>query len=141
MAFSDIPILGALKSKMKWHQARQGVLAQNIANANTPKYQPKDLKRVDFSSLVPTPAGASLRLAAARTNAAHIAISPISMSSGGSSNFEVKKTVDWEVTPDGNAVSLEDQMMKVTENQMEYQAATTLYSRSLGLLRLAIGQN
>jgi len=140
MAFSDIPILNALKSKLKWHQARQGVLAQNIANANTPKYRPQDLKRVDFSSMVPQSTGSSTRISTIKTNAAHIQMPAIS-SSGSLSGFEVEQTVDWEITPNGNAVSLEDQMMKVTENQMEYQAATTLYSRSLGLLRLAIGQN
>jgi len=140
MAFSDIPILSALKSKLKWHQARQGVLAQNIANANTPNYKPQDLKRVDFSSLVPETSRNSGSISAARTNAAHIKL-PALGTSGSSSRYEVVKTVDWEITPNGNAVSLEDQMMKVTENQMEYQAATTLYSRSLGLLRLAVGQN
>jgi flagellar basal-body rod protein FlgB len=140
MAFSDIPILSALKSKMKWHQARQSLLAQNIANANTPKFQPQDLKRVDFSSMVPQSAGISTGISTLKTNAAHMQM-PAFSSSGGLSGFEVEQTVDWEITPNGNAVSLEDQMMKVTENQMEYQAATTLYSRSLGLLRLAVGQN
>ncbi len=140
MAFSDIPILSALKSKLRWHQARQGVLAQNIANANTPKYQPKDLKRVDFSSLVPEGAQNSTRISTLKTHVAHIHLPGISVG-GSAGGFETEKSIDWEVTPNGNGVSLEDQMIKVTENQMEYQAATTLYSRSLGLLRLAIGQN
>ena len=42
--------------------------------------------------------------------------------------------------PAGNAVNLEDQMMKVSANQMDYAAATSLYSRSLGLLKTAIGK-
>jgi len=114
------------------------VLAQNIANANTPKYQPQDLKRVDFSALVLQRTGIPGGISTMKTNAAHIKLPGLG---GGSINsFEVEKTVDWETTPNGNAVSLEDQMMKVTENQMEYQAATTLYSRSLGLLRQAVGQ-
>jgi flagellar basal-body rod protein FlgB len=37
-------------------------------------------------------------------------------------------------------VNLEDEMIKVAANQMDYQAATTLYSRSLGLLKTAIGK-
>jgi len=128
MAFSDIPILSTLKSKLKWHQARQTVLAQNIANANTPNYQPRDLKRV------------SMGVSAMKTNAGHLSMANFSI--GGDVNgFKAEKSADWETTPNGNAVSLEDQMIKVTENQMEYQAATTLYSRSLGLLRLAVGKN
>ena len=46
----------------------------------------------------------------------------------------------YEARPSGNAVSLEDEMMKVASNQMDYQAATTLYSRSLGLVKSAIGK-
>jgi flagellar basal-body rod protein FlgB len=44
------------------------------------------------------------------------------------------------VRPAGNAVDLESEMMKVAANQLDYQAATTLYSRSLGLLKTAIGK-
>lgn len=140
MAFSDIPVLSALKNKLKWHQARQGVLAQNIANANTPNYQPKDLKHVDFSSYMSPGASSALGMETAKTHGAHIRLSGLSIG-GTVKNFETEKTVDWEITPNGNGVSLEDQMIKVTENQMEYQAATTLYSRSLGLLRMAVGRN
>ncbi len=43
-------------------------------------------------------------------------------------------------SPAGNAVNLEDQMLKVSANQMDYAAATSLYSRSLGLLKTAIGK-
>lgn len=140
MAFSDIPVLGVLKYKMKWHQARQGVLAQNIANADTPRYQPRDLKRVNFSSLVAETSQQSIGLTPQKTNASHLSAVAIPIGEN-SAGFETAKSLDWEVTPDGNGVALEDQMMKVTENQMEYQAATTLYSRSLGLLRLAVGSN
>ena len=42
--------------------------------------------------------------------------------------------------PSGNAVNLEDEMIKVAANQMDYQAATTLYTRSLGLIKTAIGK-
>jgi flagellar basal body rod protein FlgB len=41
---------------------------------------------------------------------------------------------------DRNAVNLEDEMLKVAANQMDFQAATTLYTRSLGLLKTAIGK-
>ena len=44
------------------------------------------------------------------------------------------------MTPTGNGVSLEDEMMKVAANQMDFQAATTLYTRGLGLIRTAIGK-
>ena len=40
----------------------------------------------------------------------------------------------------GNAVSLEDEMLKVASNQMDFQAATSLYNKSLGLIKIAVGK-
>jgi flagellar basal-body rod protein FlgB len=48
--------------------------------------------------------------------------------------------LSFEVTPEGNGVTLEDEMMKVTANQLQYQTATSLYSKSLGLIKIALGQ-
>ena len=72
--------------------------------------------------------------AVARTNTAHIA------STSGATQFQLQRHGGFESRPSGNAVSLEDEMMKVANNQMDYQAATSLYSRGLGLLRTAIGR-
>ena len=46
----------------------------------------------------------------------------------------------FEVTPSGNAVSLEDEMMKVSQNQSDYQLAASLYQKSLQMLRTAVGR-
>ena len=45
------------------------------------------------------------------------------------------------MSPTGNAVSLEDEMMKVAANQMDFQAVTALYSRSLSLFKTALGKS
>lgn len=55
--------------------------------------------------------------------------------------FLTEEGESWEVTPEGNAVVLEEQMLKVSENQFDFQLATSPYTRSLGLLRTAIGRN
>ena len=47
---------------------------------------------------------------------------------------------DFEVRPTGNAVSLEDEMLKVASNAMDFQAATALYTRGLGLIKTALGK-
>ena len=44
MAVTDLPLFQALKSKMQWHQTRQVVLAENIANADTPGFEARDVK-------------------------------------------------------------------------------------------------
>ena len=71
----------------------------------------------------------------ARTNAGHIAAG-----GAGHAQFEVDRRGSFEVRPTGNAVTLEDEMLKVAANQMDYQAATALYSRGLGLIKTALGK-
>jgi flagellar basal-body rod protein FlgB len=131
MAISDIPGLSALRTSMQWHQQRQRVLAENVANADTPNFQPRDLVRPTGQALV---AGAKPGMTLARTNAGHIA------AAGGDVTFRLERKSSSETRPAGNAVSLDDEMLKVAQNQMDYQAATSLYTRSLGLLKTAMGK-
>ena len=58
----------------------------------------------------------------------------------GEGPFGAQQLNNFEITPRGNGVTLEDEMMKVTANQMEYQAVSTLYTRSLRLIRTALGK-
>jgi flagellar basal-body rod protein FlgB len=129
MAISDIPILSMLKTRMQWNQQRQQVLAENVANADTPNFRPRDLAEPRFPQA--TTGLAPLQLA--RTDAAHLA----GLSDAGDFRSDPNQ---FQIRPAGNAVSLEDEMLKVASNQMDYQAATQLYTRSLGLLKTAIGK-
>ena len=101
------------------------------SNADTPRFQPRDLAPPQFDRT--RPANSSIGLA--RTNAAHIA-----GAAGDANRFQLDRRGGFEARPSGNAVSLEDEMLKVASNQMDYQAATSLYSRGLGLLKTAIGR-
>lgn len=136
MAITDLPLLGMLKTRMRWHQARQSVLAENIANADTPDFRPSDLKPMDKGVAMRKPGLAPV--AAARTHKSHIA-GPVMGPQG--SGFARTGAKGWETTPAGNSVVLEEQMIKVSANQFDFQMASTLYSRSLGLLKTAIGRN
>ena len=131
MSIGDLSALSVLRTKMQWHQERQRLLAENVANADTPSFRPRDLTPVDFKETPATQAGGPVQLAT--TQPGHIAAigagSPFGSRPGG---FDIK--------PSGNAVSLEDEMMKVAANQMDFQAATSLYSRSMGLFRTALGR-
>lgn len=133
MAISDLPMLSALRTRMQWHQERQRVLAENISNSDTPNFKPHDLVEPKFDRFGNSPTGQGAGLSLVRTSAGHIA------PSGGNASFAQNRG-GYETRPAGNAVSLEDQMMKVSANQMDYAAATSLYSRSLGLLKIAIGK-
>ncbi len=59
---------------------------------------------------------------------------------GAPDNFDQNRKVGFETRPAGNSVNLEDEMLKVSANQMDYAAVTSLYSRSLHLLKTAIGK-
>jgi flagellar basal-body rod protein FlgB len=132
MAMNDIPGLAMLRTRMEWHQQRQRVLAENVANSDTPNFKPRDLVEPKFDSTgVAGPTGS---LAMMRTSVNDIA------PSGGVDSFEQNGKVGFETRPAGNAVNLEDEMLKVSANQMDYAAVTSLYTRSLHLLKTAIGK-
>ena len=134
MAINELPILSALRTKMQWHQERQRVLAENISNSSTPNFRPRDLVEPQFDGKGAS-VGGSTTLTMMRTSGSHLGSSepgPNFKHDGGRSGFQTR--------PAGNAVNLEDQMLKVSANQMDYAAATSLYSRSLGLIKTAIGK-
>ena len=134
MAINDLPALSALRTKMQWHQERQRVLAENISNSDTPNFKPRDLVEPKFHRNGSSAAGSMGSLAMTRTSGSHIAaaVTAQSFAQNGNGGFQTR--------PAGNAVNLEDQMLKVSANQMDYAAATSLYSRSLHLLKTAIGR-
>jgi flagellar basal-body rod protein FlgB len=131
VAITDIPLFSMLRTRMQWHQERQRLLAENVANADTPSFRPRDLAPLQFDRSMPRLAMVGLD----RTETGHIA-----SSDSGSGQFAMSRLGGYEVRPSGNAVNLEDEMIKVAANQMDYQAATTLYTRSLGLIKAAIGK-
>ena len=134
MAISDLPVLSALRTKMQWHQARQRVLSENVANSDTPNFRPRDLVEPKFDTSG-VRAGSTGTLVMAVTSTGHIA-----PSGGAGQSFDVNSRTGFETRPAGNAVSLEEEMMKVSANQMDYAAVTSLYSKSLHLLKTAIGK-
>ncbi len=122
-------MMQALKTRMHWHQSRQKVLAENVANADSPGFRPSDLRAPDIGR-----SGATGGVALAQTSAGH-------MGPGGQrGGFDPTKAQRFETTPNGNAVNLEDEMMKVAQNQGDFQLAASLYSKGLGLMKIAIGK-
>ena len=67
MPMTDIPILSMLRTRMHWHQDRQRLLAENVANSDTPNFRPRELKELKFDG---TAAPGALKLAT--TNGAHV---------------------------------------------------------------------
>lgn len=128
MPMSDMPLFTMLRTKMKWHSERQNVLAENVANADMPGYRAQELSELKFD--VPVSLGPQ------RTSLSHLGAGGI----GSQPDLFRRDTMAFEITPQGNSVSLEDEMIKIGENQQDYQAAATLYQRSLDILRTALGK-
>lgn len=133
MAITDIPIFSMLRTRLDWAQTRQRMLAENVANSDTPNYRARDLAPLKFPepSQIATTSVSNVNLA--QTEGGHFGLS------GGHSRFAESKA-GYDIRPTGNAVNLEEEMMKVAANQMDYQAASALYTRSLGLIKTAIGK-
>ncbi|MEP0518655.1 MAG: flagellar basal body rod protein FlgB [Hyphomicrobiales bacterium] len=127
-----------MKTKMHWHESRQRLLAENVANADTPGYRVRDLKKPAFSETSWLSAQQSTQQGPLtnKTHPKHIATGMVPLTN----QMDMSRAPHFEVTPEGNEVVLEEEMMKVTANQMDYQAATSLYSKTMGLFRIAIGR-
>lgn len=134
MDLNRIPLFAALTRKLEWLGDRQRVLAQNVANADTPGYRAQDLKPVSFRALLGGPIA---------TNAANLQATDVKHLAGttGQGRFAVQRPNDsFEVTPSGNGVVLEQQIAKMADNQMQFAASTGLYKKHINMLRLALGR-
>jgi flagellar basal-body rod protein FlgB len=134
MPLDDIPLFGMLRSRLGYLSERQRLIAQNVANADTPGYRPQDLRpfTLQMAQAAQT-AGASAGVELARTSTRHIAGAPSARPSG----YPTVQRADSETTMNGNGVVLEEQMMHMAEARIEYDAAIGFYQKSLNMLRLA----
>lgn len=132
MDLTKISVFSALTARMRWLNERQAVIANNVANADTPNYQARDLKPMDFRAILRR---SQVKMSTARTNVAHI----------GSSREARKFTAgidrhNDEVTPTGNAVVIENEMLKVSETVADYQIMINLYRKNVMLLKTVLGR-
>lgn len=121
---SGLWLIDGLKARMQWLQARQTLVSANVANANTNGFKPLDLEPFQYG-------GSGVPML--RTDAAHVS------ADGRSGEADIRSGRKFETKPSGNAVELTDEMAKLADIQLDYQAVTQLYSKSLSLLRMAVG--
>ena len=129
MSLVETPLLSLIKGRLHHLGARQKLIAENVANADTAGFTPRDL-----TAFKPADALRADRVGVGRvaTHAMHI-----SQAAPRASGFRAVAAPDSETTLDGNAVVLEEQMMKMAEARTNYDAAIGLYQKSLGLIRMA----
>ncbi len=131
MDMKGVPLFSALRARMEWLSERQKLLSENIANADTPGYRTRDLKPVDFEEMLKQGHASDI----ATTHSGHLKGS----ADVNRFNFKPVEVDGQEANPSGNTVSIEDQMVKLGETQMEYETATGIYRKQAQLLKLALG--
>lgn len=133
MDLSNLPIFSLMGRRMSWLAQRQTILAHNVSNADTPDFKPLDLTKQSFRNMLD--GSSSPNVTMRHTSAAHI--QPTRQPDA----FRKDKSSDtYETTMTGNAVVLEEQLMKVSETQGAYNLATNLYRKHVKMLKMAIGQ-
>ena len=123
-------LAAALSHRMNHLIARQGVISGNIANANTPGYNARDLQ---FQPLVQR-GGQTGALPLARTNSSHMDFHSAPGSPG--KRMESSGRMTWNE----NGVQLDKEMMKLNDVQLNYRYVTNLYSKHAQLQKLALGR-
>ncbi len=128
-------LLQVLSQKMAYLTQRSAVLGENIANANTQGYKPKDL--VDFSTALQQASSSGQGgVKVAVTHAGHIG-GP----GGADGPYKTRTEKDfYEIKPSGNAVILEQQMAQLSQTSTNYAATAGLYKKVAGLLKIAMAR-
>jgi flagellar basal-body rod protein FlgB len=123
----DLNVLRLASALAAHANARQQVIAENVAHADTPGYRARDI--ADFAEIVEAGPAFSART----TRPGHIAFG------ADPHGFDPREQAAIGAeTPNGNSVSLEDQMMRAAEVRQEHEMALGVYRRSLEILRSAV---
>ena len=123
----NISLSAALADRMDYLVARQGVIAGNIANADTPGYLAKDLT---FQSALNNAANPVQQTV---TNSQHMV--------GGAQAGAGQRAVSSArfMQHNGNAVRLDQEMLKMQDTQLNYRMMTQLYAKQVALQKTALG--
>ncbi|HZT86661.1 MAG TPA: flagellar basal body rod protein FlgB [Stellaceae bacterium] len=131
MDLANIPLFQAIKQRMAWFKERQTLLAQNVANADTPGYVPQDLKPLDFRKLL-----------GGQQRPLNMTITAPNQMSGTipAHQYTPVSEPSPERTLSGNAVDLEGEMMKVYQTAADHQLVTNIYRQQLNMLKSVLGR-
>jgi len=121
-------IFGIHEQALLLHGQRVGVLATNLANADTPNYKARD---IDFSAVLAHTDAAPLPLSA--TQAAHI-----SMNGSEAPAADLKYRNPYQASLDGNTVEMPVEQAAFSENNVRYQASLMFINLKIAELQLAI---
>jgi flagellar basal-body rod protein FlgB len=134
MTTENLSLFKAIGARMEYLSQRQRVIAQNIANSDTPGYRPQDLTKVDFGQELKNIIGKNNSVSVATSNPKHVAgLNAVENAK------EQKQKKTYEVAPAGNAVIMEEQLLNSNNTSSSYNLMTALYQKNIRLLKTSIG--
>jgi flagellar basal-body rod protein FlgB len=123
--FEKLEIVRMAQALAQHAGARQGIVARNIAHADTPGYKAQDLP--DFAAVVD---GGALRA----TRKGHLATSEEAMEPR-------PRATGGGASPDGNTVSLEREMVTAAGIRQQHEMALAIYRNSADIIRASLGRS
>lgn len=127
--FSDLNVFKVAYAMATHAGQRQAVISRNMANADTPGYRARDIEPFQKT------------LESTQFNPAMVATRPGHLHGVGSNGQQWYEFVrDGAIDPNGNGVSLEEEMLKAVEVKRQHDRAVAIYKSSLGILRTSLGK-
>jgi flagellar basal-body rod protein FlgB len=127
--FTSLDVFQSAQSMARHAAKQQSVVAGNLAHANTPGFKAMTLPERAAKTQSP-----DLRSRNGPTHAAHFAIST------SSSELRPQVDPDGQMSPNGNSVSIEAEMLKSIDAERQHKRAMTVYQSALTILRTSIGR-
>ena len=138
MKLTDLPLFGVMRQRLDWLHQRQQVIAQNIANADTPDYRSNDLKAFGFKEALRRSRAPSEGLGTFVTNDQHLYRKASAATLG---KFqEISARSPYETSPNGNQVILEEQMLKMNETAINHSLVTQIYKKNRNMIKTVLGR-
>ncbi|HXQ51246.1 MAG TPA: hypothetical protein VN802_09160 [Stellaceae bacterium] len=131
MDLTQVSVFSALVKRMSWLTDRQALLAQNVANADTPGYVGRDLRQPDFRKYLSL---STSQVALATTQPGHLAVKR-------DITDAAEREMSGETSIDGNRVSIEEEMMKVSQTANDYALVATVYRANLSIVKTVLGRS
>lgn len=129
---TTVNLLNLASALGSYAYARQGVIARNVANADTPGYKAQDFAAFTSAADQALGRGAALR----QTRAGHIGY----RDSYAELALETRSGFGTQ-SPNGNTVSLEDQMIRSAEVQQQHDLAIGVYTKAIAIMRASLGRS
>lgn len=117
---SNIRLLDTMSAMAAHASQRHAVIAKNIANADTPNFKAQDIE--PFSELFDAAARDRQNIKSLRAGTVELDANDVA-------------------SPNGNTVSLEQQMMLSTQTKGSHDMALAVYRKSLDMMKMALGKN